>query len=52
MQEVHASVRSFAAVLADGTVVSWGDDDYVGAISVKPDLSFPPVWVSVGAKRH
>ena len=30
MQHIEASARAFAAVLADGSVVTWGHADFVG----------------------
>ena len=37
MQQIQATIRAFAAILADGSVVAWGAPDYGGDSSVVQD---------------
>jgi len=37
VQEIHATLDAFAAILADGSVVTWGDQDRGGDSSAVQD---------------
>ena len=37
MQQIHATERAFASILADGSVITWGEEEWGGDISSVQD---------------